>query len=96
VLIAALIVLIVLNLALAGGYLWVATSSRRSPWRRLEARHVVANLKSGQAVIGVAVERRRGVLVLRNAELIAEAGKSTPVDGEVFVDATELDFIQVL
>lgn len=55
---------------------------------------VVVNLKSGRAFRGVLWAKRGPLLVLKNATLI-EGGASVPVDGEVVVERTEIDFIQV-
>lgn len=65
-------------------------------WKRYPyLRTVICNTKPGKAFRGVLWDRQAGFLVLRNAELI-EAGKVTPVDGEVVVPAENVDFLQVV
>jgi len=59
-------------------------------------RAVIVNTKSDRTFRGVLWRRRRGYLVLRNAELLQGRGDPVPVDGEVVVPAENVDFIQVL
>lgn len=65
-------------------------------WRRTAVRkRVVVNLKD-QAFRGILWAKRGPLLVLRNAELL-EAGRDPyPVDGEVIVERSQVQFTQVL
>jgi len=57
---------------------------------------VVVNTKTDRAFRGVLWRRRRGYLVLRNAELVKAGGETVAMDGEVVIDADNVDFMQVL
>jgi len=59
-------------------------------------RRVVVNTKTDRAFRGVLWRRRGGYLVLRNAELVKAGGETVRVDGEVMIDADNVDFVQVL
>lgn len=59
-------------------------------------RQVIVNTKSDKAFAGVLWARRGGYLVLRNARLLQAGGSSTAVDGEVVIDANNVDFMQVV
>jgi len=59
-------------------------------------RRVVVNTKTDRAFRGVLWRRYRGYLVLRNAELVKAGGETVPVDGEVVIEAENIDFMQVL
>ena len=59
-------------------------------------RQVIVNTKSDKAFAGVLWARRGGYLVLRNARLLQAGGSSTDVDGEVVIDASNVDFMQVV
>jgi len=61
-----------------------------------ELRQVVVNTRTDRAFRGVLWRRRRGYLVLRNAELLKGRGEATPLDGEVVIDRENVDFIQVV
>ena len=61
-----------------------------------ELRQVVVNTRTDRAFRGVLWRRRRGYLVLRNAELLGAKGATTPLDGEVVIDRENVDFIQVV
>lgn len=66
----------------------------RRAYRDLIADQVVVNLKSGKAFSGVLWDDRKELLVLRNATL-HEHGTDTQVDGEVVIERTNIDFVQV-
>jgi hypothetical protein len=55
---------------------------------------VVVNTKTGRAFRGVLWSKRGPVLLLKNVTLI-EAGMTTPVDGDVVVERSNVDFVQV-
>jgi small nuclear ribonucleoprotein (snRNP)-like protein len=61
-----------------------------------ELRQVVANTKTGQAFRGVLWRKRRGYLVLRNAEMLRPGGGAVAMDGELVIEASNVDFIQVV
>lgn len=57
---------------------------------------VVINLKSGTAVMGVMVAKKRTFCVIKDAEVI-DPGARTPsrADGEIVVEKSEIDYIQI-
>ena len=59
-------------------------------------RRVVVNTKTDRSFTGVLWRRRWGYLVLRDVELVKPGGERVRVDGEVVIEATNVDFIQVL
>lgn len=61
-----------------------------------ELRRIVLNTKTGKAFRGVLWQRRRGYVVLRNAQLLKARGETVPMDGEVVIEVANIDFIQVL
>lgn len=72
----------------------LARSPRHSPWGVVVSRRVVVNLKSGSAVDGVLIREDAGLLFLRNASLLEAGERSTPLDGELVVERSEVDFVQ--
>jgi small nuclear ribonucleoprotein (snRNP)-like protein len=61
-----------------------------------ELKNVVVNLKTGTVFRGVLWRKRGDYLVLRNAEMLRSKNEKIPVDGEVVLDARNVDFIQVV
>ena len=59
-------------------------------------RRVIVNTKTDRAFRGVLWQRRRGYLVLREAEILKRGVETAKVDGEVVVPADNVDFIQVV
>jgi len=59
-------------------------------------RQVIVNTKTDRAFRGVLWRKRRGYLVLRQAELCKAKGETVPMDGEVVIPAGNVDFIQVV
>lgn len=59
-------------------------------------REVIVNLKTDRTFRGVLWRRTRGYLVLRNVTLLRKAEAPLAVDGEVLVDAQNVDFIQIV
>ena len=59
-------------------------------------RAVVVNTRSGQGFRGVLWRKRRGYLVLRNAEMLRPGAEAVGVDGEVLIPAENVEFIQVV
>jgi len=58
-------------------------------------RRVIVNTKTDRAFRGV-LWRKRGYLVLRNAEMLRTKGEIVSMDGEVVIPAENVDFIQVV
>ena len=59
-------------------------------------RQVIVNTTTERAFRGVLWRKRRGYLVLRNAEMLKGGGDVVQMDGEVVVPADKVDFIQVV
>ena len=59
-------------------------------------RKVIINLKSDKVFRGVLWRKRGRYLVLREAELLKPGGGSARVDGEVVIESSNVDFLQVL
>lgn len=59
-------------------------------------KRVVVNTRTDKAFRGVLWARRRGYLVLRNAELLKPRGETVAMDGEVVIEAANVDFMQVV
>ena len=59
-------------------------------------RKVIVNTKTDRAFRGVLWQRRRGYLVLRNVELLKAKDETVPMDGEVMIEAANVDFVQVV
>ena len=59
-------------------------------------RQVIVNTKTDRAFRGMLWQRRRGYLVLRNAEMLKSKGETVPMDGEVMIESPNVDFIQVV
>ena len=57
---------------------------------------VIVNTKTDKAFRGVLWRRVHGYLVLRNAEMLGPKGEVTKVDGEIVIDGSNVDFLQVL
>ena len=61
-----------------------------------ELKTVLVTTKTDRTFRGVLWRRRRGYLVLRQAEMLQPKHEPVPVDGEVMVEAANVDFIQVV
>ena len=59
-------------------------------------RRVIVNTKTDRAFRGVLWRKARGYLVLRDAEILKAKGETTPMDGEVMIESSNVDFIQVI
>lgn len=59
-------------------------------------KQVIVNTRSDKAFKGVLWQRTRGYLVLRNVSLLRAREAPLAVDGEVVIDAHNVDFIQVI
>lgn len=66
-------------------------------WRTYAGKRVLFNLKSGNAIVGVVwtAPRRRGLLVVKAATLLAPDQSPVKLDGEAIIDVDEVDFAQV-
>jgi hypothetical protein len=54
------------------------------------------NTKTDRAFRGVLWRKARGYLVLREAEILKGKGETTPMDGEVMIESSNVDFVQVI
>ena len=59
-------------------------------------RRVIVSTKTDKSFRGVLWQRRKGYVVLRNAQLLKVRGETVPMDGEVVIDVGNIDFLQVL
>ncbi len=59
-------------------------------------RRVIVNTKSGGAFRGALWDRQGDYLVLRDAEMLKGRGETLPMDGEIVIDISNVDFMQVL
>jgi small nuclear ribonucleoprotein (snRNP)-like protein len=59
-------------------------------------RRVIVTTKTGQSLRGVLWQRCAGYLVLREAEVSNDRGVFRAVVGELLVDQTNVDYIQVI
>jgi hypothetical protein len=65
-------------------------------WRRTAVRkRVVVNL-ADKAFTGILWAKRGPLLVLRDVELLEAGRQAQPVDGEVVVERSKVEFTQVL
>lgn len=58
-------------------------------------RRVIVNLKTDKAIGGVLWRRTPTMVILKQARLL-ENGSEMPIDGEVFLDRSNIDFVQVV
>jgi small nuclear ribonucleoprotein (snRNP)-like protein len=59
-------------------------------------RRVIVTTKTERSFRGVLWARKGGYLVLRNAEMLRAKGERVPVDGELVIEAANVDFMQVV
>jgi len=59
-------------------------------------RRVIVNTKTDRAFTGVLWRKRRGYLVLRNAQMLRPGGEMMNVEGEIVIESANVDFIQVV
>jgi hypothetical protein len=79
--------------ALVAGAVALAVWSRRL---RVRGRVMVA-LKSGNAIGGVIVRSLGSYVVLADPEIFdAESGQSTPADGEIWLERSNVDYVQAI
>ena len=70
-------------------------------WQRLfqrfpTLRRVIVNTKTDRSFRGVIWRKRAGYLVLRDVEMLKPRGETVRVDGEVLIERSNVDFIQVV
>lgn len=63
--------------------------------RTMIRRRVVVALKSGRSVDGVLWAQRGPLLVLKNARVYDENDVPVPADGEIVIERSAVDFVQV-
>jgi small nuclear ribonucleoprotein (snRNP)-like protein len=59
-------------------------------------RQVIVTLKTDRSFRGVLWRKRRGYLVLRNAEMLQPGGAIVHMDGEIVIESANVDFVQVV
>lgn len=59
-------------------------------------RRVVVNTKTGQSLSGVLVEERGPILILKGAAMLTSSANPVSIDGDVVVERSNVDFLQVL
>lgn len=71
--------------------------ARSFAWRRtVVSRRVGITLRSGKMVSGHLVSERGDLLVVKNAHLHEPDVPAVPLDGDVVVEKSNVDFLQVL
>lgn len=69
---------------------------RVEPWRRtVIARRASIVTRTGTTVSGYVVDRRGPLLVVKDAALHHD-GATVPLDGDVVVERSNVDFVQIL
>lgn len=63
--------------------------------RLMLRRKVIVNLQGDQAIAGVLWARRGGLLVLKQAQLHEPGVDPVPMDGDVVIERSRVDFVQV-
>lgn len=90
-----MIVELVAAVGLSGATAAVVWPSRDRLIRRRLRDQVVVTLKSGSAFRGVLFEADARSFVLRNVEMLGQGdGVHIPVDGELMVARTDVEFVQ--
>jgi small nuclear ribonucleoprotein (snRNP)-like protein len=68
-----------------------------SYWRLVTRRRVLVNLVSGRTVEGVLFKKAGPLLLVKDARVYERgANGAVPVDGEVLIERSSVDFIQAL
>lgn len=65
-------------------------------FRTVIHRRVVVNLLSGRAIEGVLVRQTGPLLHIKDARVHEPGADPSPVDGEVVIERSQVDFIQAL
>jgi small nuclear ribonucleoprotein (snRNP)-like protein len=63
--------------------------------RTLNRKSVVVNLHSSRAFVGILWARRGPLIVLRNVVMHEPGAQASPVDGEIVIERSQIEFIQV-
>lgn len=66
------------------------------PWKVALRKRVLVTTKTDKTFRGVLFERRGQLLVLKDAELLRADGTSASLAGDVVIERSNLDFIQVV
>lgn len=65
-------------------------------WRRSALnRRVVVNLKTGKVFDGVLFAKRGPILIIKGAKLLEAGRDPVTVDGDVLIERSNVDFVQV-
>lgn len=90
------VLLLLLGLVAGGVSAAYWQPGRRKPrgWKSLQAVRIIVNLKSGQSIDGYLVRQEAQLLFIRNAVLIGQSDEPIPMDGQVIVERSEIEFIQ--
>jgi hypothetical protein len=64
-------------------------------FRRYSHKRVIVNTKTGKTFKGILWAVRGPLVILRQAEIF-ESAHALPVDGELLIERSNLDFLQVL
>lgn len=65
-------------------------------WRRnVVRRRGIVNLKSGRTFRGILWKQSGPLVVMRQAEMLEAGREPIPVDGEVVIERSEIEFIQL-
>ena len=64
--------------------------------RRLAHRKILVNLLSGNAISGVCTHEERYALIVKGATVHEPGSDPVPADGEILIDRSNVDFIQLL
>lgn len=59
-------------------------------------RRVVVTTKTERTFRGVLWQRKGTYLILRSAELLKSKSEVVPLDGELLIEASNVDFVQVV
>ncbi len=59
-------------------------------------RTILVTTRTDRTFRGVLWARRRGYLVLRQAELLRPRGETVPMAGEILIESANVDFVQVV
>lgn len=65
-------------------------------WRRnVVRRRGIVNLKSGRTFRGILWKQSGPLVIMRQAEMLEAGREPIPVDGEVVIERSEIEFIQL-
>lgn len=82
-------------LLLALAVIWHVAEEVRD--RRIAPRRrVVVNLVDDQAITGVLWRRHRRLVVLRSAELVQPGREPVRMDGDVVIERSRIDWVQIV